>query len=326
MSKKLDLNSLNEEFYQISPKILESFSKFRIPLDLYLFKEKIASLEPFYKRDSRLQEEQRKEILERASQGLLFVSRKDHSIYTKHISKQLDLILIDKHLTPLEIVSILKMAIPEKIAEFYEQPVKPVWEELQESIIILLKYIQEDPHRIKGLIKNLFKQNNDLIKTTYNAGILGLAITLESKQDIKEKDLKHIALGLFTYDLGLYRIPKFIREKTANLTPEEQQKIINHPISGAKSMRKLDIREETLLNCHLEHHEYFDGSGYPRKLKGPDISLSGKICSLAHFTAELITKNLPPHELLNTLSKNSQKFAPKFYNTLLNIITNIWLK
>ncbi|MDQ7033014.1 MAG: HD domain-containing phosphohydrolase [Desulfonauticus sp.] len=326
MSAKINLSSLNEEFYQISPKILESFSKFRMPLDLYIFKEKIGSLEPFYKRDTRLQEEQRKEILELADQGLLFVSRNDHAIYTKHISKQLDLILIDKHLTPQEITSILKMALPEKILEFYEQPVAPAWQELKESVLILLQYIKVDTTRLKGLLKNIFFQEKDLDKVTYSTAIIGLNLIFEAKLEIKEKELANLAMGLFSYDLGLYRIPKFIREKTGNLTPEEQQKITNHPLHGVQIMRKLDIREEFLLNCHLEHHEFFDGSGYPRKLSGKNISLAGQISSLAHYSSQLFTKGLSPQQVLSTLSKEQTKFAPKIYNAMLNIITNTWIK
>ena len=323
---KHNLENLNQEFYQISPRILESFSKFRIPLNLYIFKEEIAALRPFYKKDTRLQKEEREQILELAKQGLLFVSRNDHPIYTKHISKQLDLILIDKNLTPAEITSILKQAIPEHIKSFYEQPVQAVWDVFKENILILLTYIQNDPHRIKSLLKNLFNEPRDIVKTTYNAGIFGLGILFHLKQELKDKDVALLTLGLFSYDLGLYRVPKFIREKTSNLTPDEEQKILNHPIKGAASMRKLDVREDILLNCHLEHHERANGTGYPQKLTETQMSFSGKLTSLAHFCAEQISQNVDPKQLLNLLSQNKALFADKFLKACLNLLANTYLK
>lgn len=324
---KVDERSLDEEFYQISPRILESFPKFRIPVNLYLFKEEIASLQPFYQKETRLQEEQRDTILNLAKEGVIFVSRNDYPIYSKHISKQLDLILVDKHLTPKEIIEVLKLALPEKIEEFYEQPVMAAWTQLKEDVLVLLEYVRQDKHRVKGLLKNLFLEegSKDLIKHTYNAGIIGLSILLNLKE-VREKDLIYTTLGLFSYEIGFYRIPKFIREKTSNLSPEEQQKIFNHPTAGANIMRKLDIREDALLNCHLEHHEFLDGSGYPRKLSGNELSLPGKICSLANFSTECLEKGITFQDLLKILSTQNKKFDSHAYKALLNIITDTFLK
>lgn len=324
---KIDAASLNQEFYQISPRILESFPKFRMPVNLYLFKENIASLQPLYKKETRLQEEERENIINLAKEGVVFVSRDDHPIYSMHISKQLDLILVDKNLTPTEIIDILKLAIPEKILEFYEQPVKPAWEQLKEDVLVLLEYVRQDPYRLKGLLKNLFTQTSeDLTKHTYNAGIIGLSILLNMSREFKEKEIIFITLGLFSYELGFYRIPKFIREKKSNLTPEEQQKLFNHPTTSANIMRKLDIREEPLLNCHLEHHEFLDGSGYPRKLSGQELSTAGRICSLANFSAELLAQGIQPIQLIEVLPSQSKKLDSKAYTGLLNILTDTFIK
>ena len=101
-NKKLSTENLNEEFYQITPEIVESFPRFRLPLNLYIFKENVAQLEPYYRAEQRLTKEKREELFELSEEGLIFVARADHHIYAKHISKQLDLVLVDKNLKPHE--------------------------------------------------------------------------------------------------------------------------------------------------------------------------------------------------------------------------------
>ncbi len=85
--------SISEEYYQISQAILESFPKYRLPLDLFVFKDDIAQLVTYSKKDTRLKNEQVEEIHQLCAEGDLFVSRADHPIYSRHIVKQLDLVL-----------------------------------------------------------------------------------------------------------------------------------------------------------------------------------------------------------------------------------------
>ncbi len=51
-------------------------------------------------------------------------------------------------------------------------------------------------------------------------------------------------------------------------------------------MRKLDVLEDVVFNCHLEHKELLDGSGIPRGLKGTEISLHGRLAALVHAFCE----------------------------------------
>ena len=126
--KKDATEGLNEEYYQINTDILGSFNKFRPPLDLFLLKEDVVRLLPFYKQGGRLTSEQVEQLPQLANDGLIFVSRKDHSVYVKHISYQLDLVLIDKNLQEKEIADIFTQALTRRMEEFLEQPVKPVFE------------------------------------------------------------------------------------------------------------------------------------------------------------------------------------------------------
>ncbi|WP_051617242.1 HD-GYP domain-containing protein [Desulfonatronovibrio hydrogenovorans] len=328
--KSIDPENLNEEFYQVSSEILASFPKFRLPLNLYQFKEDIAQLIPYYFADTRLNQDMQKEIARLSREGQLFVARSDHKIYAKHISKQLDLVLVDKKLTTGEIVYIFRHALTERIKEFYEQPVKPALEKLNSDILVLTEYLWQDNHRINSLL-GLLHEEYSMVNLSYNSGILGLAIFIDAQSGgLKRKTLDQLGLGLFTHVLGLTRVPAFILEKKTNLSRDEQSKLTNYPMAGAGIMRKLDVLEETVLNCHLDHKELMNGSGIPRGLKGTEISLAGKITSTVHAYSELTllrnSQAIPGEKALEYLIQSSTKYDPKMTRRLNKIILNLLVK
>jgi len=125
--RKLEaIEDLEEEYYQISPDILLSFNKFRPPLNIFKLKEDVVRLFPYYKVGERLSKEQGEELEQMVREGLMFVSRADHPVYVKHISYQLDLVLMDRHLTEAEIADIFQTALTRRMEEFLDQPVKAV--------------------------------------------------------------------------------------------------------------------------------------------------------------------------------------------------------
>jgi len=115
-------NDLEEQYYQVSSEIVQSFNKFRPPLDIFKFREDVGRLVSYYKVGERLSKEQTEELAELVTGGVIFVSRKDHPVYVKHISYQLDLVLQDKHLKEIEIADIFLSALTRRIEEFMDQP------------------------------------------------------------------------------------------------------------------------------------------------------------------------------------------------------------
>ena len=110
---------ISEEYYQISPEILASFNKFRPPVDLFRFKEDVARLLPLFRKGQRLTAEQAEEIQLLCQQEELFVARSDYPLYSKHICRQLDLVLADRNLKEGEIAEILYDGLTMRLDEFF---------------------------------------------------------------------------------------------------------------------------------------------------------------------------------------------------------------
>jgi len=112
-----------------------------------------------------------------------------------------------------------------------------------------------------------------------NVCILSLmtAITLGYDQ-LKLKDLESVAL---LHDMEKIRVSKEILNKSGELSPEEYKLIRKHPEYGYQILRTYD--DVPLLSAHvsLQHHERWDGRGYPRRLAGEQIHEYARIVAVA---------------------------------------------
>ncbi len=181
VNSKKSLPTLEEEFYQISPEIIGSFPKYRLPLALFRYNETVGQLQVYSEREQRLSNEQVEEIQELCKTGELFVSRQDYPIYSKHIIKQLDLILLDKNLKPAEIAYICAQALQMRLNNYLEQPVKAMSEMLLKDILVFTEYLQGDLGRLKFFFPQIDRKDS-LVSHSFNTLIIGLWLFLNLKK------------------------------------------------------------------------------------------------------------------------------------------------
>ena len=279
--------NINEEYYQISGEILSSFPKFRPPVDLFRFREDIAVLAPYCVKGSRLTSEQVDEVAQLCAEGDLFVSRSDHPIYSRHIVKQLDLVLQDNNLKEAEIADICIRALLMRCSDFFEQPVKALFEPLYRDVMVVTEYLWSDKHHINTFMRRLFRKNN-LARHSINSMIVGLWIWLQGAGEFRRKDMDRIAVAMLLHDVGMCKVPPFLLSKAGPLKQEEREKIIPHPIVGVRLMQKMEVSFDELLRACFEHHERLDGSGYPQHTKGNQTTKVGRLAAVADSFAAMI--------------------------------------
>jgi HD-GYP domain-containing protein (c-di-GMP phosphodiesterase class II) len=324
------VDDLEEEYYQISPDILQSFNKFRPPLNIFKLKEDVVRLLSFYKVGDRLSKEQSEELEGLVKEGLIFVSRADHSVYVKHISYQLDLVLMDRHLTESEIADIFQAALTRRMEEFLDQPVKNVADKLTTDILVFTEYLWQDPNRAKALSRRMHPKHT-LANHSVNCGLMGMQIYIQNLPDDFREGAKsrqtfdRTALGLFLHDLGMSKIAQFLRDKTQTITSEERQKIAKHPLLGMEMLAKLDMKFPEVEQCVRDHHERLGGGGYPMKLSA-DISDLGLLTGLVDSYCAMVTdrpyaKAMTRMAAANALG-NDSKYDSKYSKLLANYLVN----
>ncbi|MBI3270151.1 MAG: FHA domain-containing protein [Planctomycetes bacterium] len=89
-----------------------------------------------------------------------------------------------------------------------------------------------------------------------------------------------LALASTLHDIGNVKVPAQILRKVGELTPEERAQVEQHPIVGSELLRGMDL-PPAVVSAVRAHHERYDGTGYPDKLKGAQIPLLGRILAVA---------------------------------------------
>ncbi len=92
--------------------------------------------------------------------------------------------------------------------------------------------------------------------------------------------ISELEVGGVLHDIGKIGVPDSILTKPGPLSPEEQQRMELHPQIGARMLRDVPSLER-VLPCVLHHHERWDGSGYPARLRGEDIPLEARLLAVA---------------------------------------------
>lgn len=315
--------NINEEYYQISMEILSSFPRYRPPVDLFFFKEDIAVLAPFFRKGTRLSNEQVEEVNRLCEEGNLFVSRSDHAIYSVHIVKQLDLVLQDHNLKEAEIVNICIEALKMRYNEFYQQPVKSFFEPLRNDVMVVTEYLFQDKNRIGAFMRRLSTDDDPGIHAV-NTLSVGLWLWLKYNTDIQRKELDNLALGLLAHDIGMSKVPQFLISRKGPLKQEEKEKVWLHPLQSGKIMQKVDMVANEIMQACLEHQERMDGSGYPQHLKGEQIHNAGRIAAVADSFAAMIA-NRPYAEAKQPLEAANELSAdPRYDNNLARMLVGAY--
>jgi HD-GYP domain-containing protein (c-di-GMP phosphodiesterase class II) len=127
------------------------------------------------------------------------------------------------------------------------------------------------------------------VKVTFVALKIGKGLGYDAKR------LLELGLVAFLENVGMYKIPDRILSKEGKLEPDEMGIIKKHPEMGAKILSCLGERYRWLAKIVLQTHERADGSGYPRGLKGGEISELASIAGLAD-TYVALTSDRPYRE------------------------------
>ena len=117
------------------------------------------------------------------------------------------------------------------------------------------------------------------------------ARTLELPRDI----IHEIAVGALLHDVGKAKVPDDILNKPAKLTDAEFVKMKSHVVQSKIILQGTPGISQIALDVAAQHHERFDGTGYPNKLKGDEISLYGQMGAIVDVY-DAITSNRVYHK------------------------------
>lgn len=110
--------------------------------------------------------------------------------------------------------------------------------------------------------------------------VVSYSLRLGREYGLSSEAMKSLEFGSLLHDIGKIGVPDSILRKPAKLTDEEWVRMREHPMHGQQILRGIEFLQGA-ARVVAQHHEQWDGSGYPVGLRGEDIDICARIFSVA---------------------------------------------
>ena len=169
-------------------------------------------------------------------------------------------------------------------------------------------------------------------KDTYTRGhserVSRMAVEVARKLGVSEDEIEYLRFGSILHDVGKIGIPESIVRSPKRLTDAELKIIQKHPLKGVEILQPIEfIRSHMYLIRN--HHERWDGRGYPDKLAGDDIPLGAQIVSIADAFDAMTSsrpyrKGMPSKQAAREIRKNlNTQFSEKVGDAFLCVYESV---
>ncbi|PKN65407.1 MAG: hypothetical protein CVU52_11100 [Deltaproteobacteria bacterium HGW-Deltaproteobacteria-10] len=221
------------------------------------------------------------------------------------VPEKLKEVIQDKTMLPEPKAQAVHLYSVNMISKLWEKPSGENIAEFKKGIVDVVDLILSDDATSNHLLKLTSHDYNTYIHSV-NVGVhaVSLAKVVLARGD--KHDMHALGAGFFLHDIGKVYIDESIINKPGKLTEEEMTQMRRHPSLGFKLLTETkQINEECRLIV-LQHHERYDGTGYPRKTRCEDIHIYGRICSVADVFDALVSERpykpkLNPFEALKLM-------------------------
>ena len=207
----------------------------------------------------------------------------------KDAADKLREIITDKTVSPEDKAQAVLLHSVDMLRSLWTNPSAEKIAEFKQGVVSIVDLVLTDDATNSHLLK-LTSYDYDTYIHSANVGVLGLSLAKVLLRKGDSHDMHALGAGFFLHDLGKVTIDEAIIKKPGKLTDEEMDIMRKHPSMGFKILhetKQISIESRLIV---LQHHERHNGSGYPRKLRGEDIHIYGRICSVADVFDALVSK------------------------------------
>lgn len=165
-------------------------------------------------------------------------------------------------------------------------------------------------------------------KTDHTSGhskrVAEVAVAIARELRIPEERVEKIRIAGLVHDIGKIGVSEITSNKQGKLTEEEFAHIASHSLLGEKILSQI-INDKEILKMVRHHHEQYDGSGYPDRLKAQNIPLGARILAVAD-AFDAMTSTRPYRKAMTALltaaemkANSGTQFDPYIINTFIKM-------
>jgi putative nucleotidyltransferase with HDIG domain len=203
-------------------------------------------------------------------------------------------------------------------------------EELKEKNNVLTKYYNNIQ---TGCLQTVMSLANSIeAKDPYTRGhcqrVMEISCEIAKKMGFSNSEIEDLRFAAILHDIGKIGISESLINKPSKLTSNEFEEIKKHPIIAYNILKEVEFIKNG-LNAILEHHERYDGKGYPHGIKKNEISKFGRILCVAD-AFDAMTSDRPYRKAMemDVAIKEIEKcsgsqFDPEVTTVFVDIINNI---
>lgn len=190
----------------------------------------------------------------------------------------------------------------------------------------LVEEISESVLRHPNALISLARlKNADEYTYMHSVAVCALMIALARNLGLNEGQVREAGLAGLLHDIGKMAIPNAVLNKPGKLTDGEFATVRDHPEAGSRMLLESKQVSALVLDVCLHHHEKMDGSGYPHRLAGEQISLyarMGAVCDVY----DAITSNRPykqgwdPAESIRKMAEWKGHFDPVVFQAFVKTV------
>ncbi len=191
---------------------------------------------------------------------------------------------------------------------------------------------------VDNILKILVDRRNDFIQyilfglqgesgyveNAINCAVLSTLVA--QNMNLPRHKIVLLAAGALLHDVGMLRVPKEIVQKTESLTGSELQQIKTHPVHSYRVISKEIRMPEEVGQTALQHQERWDGLGYPKGLKGKEITVFARIVAVADAFEAMVSER-PYRDSMNgyaamraIMSDNGRRFDPEILKVFIKAL------
>lgn len=185
----------------------------------------------------------------------------------------------------------------------------------------LLSQVEMDPSLLLNLT-HIKSYDNYLFSHSVNVAILTLLVG--EVLGYSKKELHELGTAALLHDVGMLSIPQEIWQKQGALSPAELVEIRKHPVYGEELLKTSGFSKE-VIEVAREHHERYDGSGYPDGRREKGISFKARILAVtdvydACISFRLHREQMTPQQALEQLLSEKGKYDPVVLNAFISVM------
>lgn len=186
--------------------------------------------------------------------------------------------------------------------------------------------VPEVVEMVKSLAQTLYARSD--YNKTHHLEVARMAELLGKVMGLSPTQIEQIRVAGLLHDVGTLKLPTELLNKEGAFTEEERKMVNEHPVLGAEFLRPVRALKEI---CEIleNHHERWDGTGFPQGIKGEEIPLPARIVSIVDSYHAMISERPYRHAMsqddaVNALRQGAgRQFDPFLVDIFVQVLNNL---